>query len=105
MPDHCDKRPVIVEQRQPDGTWMCCVLKEGGDQPKVMECNHEGQYMVMHIVSSMFGLVSAGTMPFEALPNFTDFRFTFVDAEPDDHEVHDVDMAASVIHNIMSSKL
>ena len=106
MNTHCDGRPVIIEQKRPDGSWGCCIFESNDrSQPKVMPCAHDAQRMVIGLVTSMFELCSEGTIAYESLPDLSDFRFTHVDEVPLDEPIEDVSAASGYVEQIMRGKL
>lgn len=97
----CDNRPVIVETKE-DGAWKSLAYN-GDGSPHVFECIHVAQVALMRAFAGAYAAGSAGIAPFEKMPNLSDFRFTYVDKEPEnlDAPVISTELADNVLNKFL----
>lgn len=103
-PEHCDDRPVIIERRVA-GTineWVSSSYtptQTHRSRPTVYACSHTAGEAFVNMYMLMLVSVLVGAIPISKLPRLEDFRFTYVDEEPNylDQDVDNLDAAAEVI--------
>lgn len=86
----CDGRPVIVETNvftEDKTLWKPAILDGVTFKPTVFKCSHEAASELHRGVIASAMMIARGEMAQENRPTPDQFRFTYVDEVPKEHDV------------------
>jgi hypothetical protein len=90
-PEACDSREVVIEKRQPDGSWKCVST--------TFPCSHTAGEAFVVMVSIAYGAAMIGSIPISEIPKLEDYRLAFTD-----DIVNDMSQACDILNKIKDKK-
>jgi len=93
-PDACDKRKVVIQRRQDDGTWKTVST--------VFACDHIAGEVFITMVAAAHGAVMAGYSSLDLIPDIRNYQLAYVDELPEgiDDAIEDMTQACNILNEI-----